>query len=693
MPVVKLPDGNLVNIPDDATQEQLLKLRDMYAPKQEASTPVQLEADGQEAPLVKQAARQLVSPEMSAKAMEIAKPIDTGLRKGLLFLPTLGHDTGKAIGKLLQQKLGIEPMQGEFADKVREIRGKVDKYLHPEESKDPTAKIAENLIASTSGALVAPGNVLLNAGAGLSGGIGAETAAKVFGDNPLSRIAGSLLGSGLHGFATQEFTNRGALAREMLDDVKPEDLSTAMLKQREAAKAGIPIDLSQAMDSPSNIDVYRNTLANTAQGKNVAKILRDQPAQVNMAAEDFMHRLPGDLVTKHQSANAFQDNMTDIIGGLYKQNSQNWRTTHDAAAKVFGTDIPEASLKQAYDQIITEAKKYSSKDELHQKLVELAERLKDNGRWITDGRKLNDTLRDMKDSFSMQTIGNRGVSTNTGKYISKVINDLKASVGQGFEPMRQADKVYADYKQTIIDPMKKSVIGRFATRQGAMPDREAALTQLTRLFREGTTPGTPSDILKVADEFNKLGRGQDFVDAVKSHFAEQISQAGRRETNRINEDLPKNLTKLFGSPSDSNPITQGTKEQLIGVARVMNIPDEKHYAEGFRRLMDIVSRTANRPSNVSGTSSHAIEQAAEGSLFKRLGQFSFLTPIRQPALAWSTLLKKDSLGTIDKMITDPDQVANLILLGKQPEMNPTAQKAITAVLTAGINSQGGQGKE
>ena len=156
MPVVKLPDGNLVNIPDDATQEQLLKLRDMYAPKQEMSTPVQLEGDGQEAPLIKQAARQLVSPEMSAKAMEIVKPIDTGLRKGLLFLPTLGHDTGKTIGKLLQQKLGIEPMQGEFADKVREIRGKVDKYLHPEESKDPTAKIAENLTASiVTGKLIA----------------------------------------------------------------------------------------------------------------------------------------------------------------------------------------------------------------------------------------------------------------------------------------------------------------------------------------------------------------------------------------------------------------------------------------------------------------------------------------------------------------------------------------------------------
>ena len=197
--------------------------------------------------------------------------------------------------------------------------------------------MAENLIASVSGALFAPGKAALNAGAGLSGGVGAEVAAKVFGDNPLTRILGSLVGSGAHGFATQEFTNRGTLAREMLSDVDNEDLVRALAKQREARDMKLPIDLSQAMDAPSNIDVYRNTLANTAQGKEVAKPLRQQPADINVAVEDFMHRLPGNLVTKHQSANAFQDNATDIIGNLYRQNTTNWPKNFNAVAQTTGT--------------------------------------------------------------------------------------------------------------------------------------------------------------------------------------------------------------------------------------------------------------------------------------------------------------------------------------------------------------------
>ena len=265
----------------------------------------------------------------------------------------------------------------------------------------------------------------MNAGAGLSGGIGAEIAAKIFPDTPLTRIIGSLIGSAGHGFATQEFTNRGALAREMLADVDNEDLAKAIAKQKEARHMKLPIDLSQAMDAPSNIDVYRNTLANTAQGKKVAAMLRQQPADINVAVEDFMHRLPGDLVTKHQSANAFQDNATKVIDKLYETNTANWPKEFNRVAQVTGTHIPESYLKQAYDQIIEKAKEYSTKDEKHQQLVALAERLKDNGQWITDGVKLHNTLRDMKASFKLQGIGNRSVNTETEKYISSTIKNLK----------------------------------------------------------------------------------------------------------------------------------------------------------------------------------------------------------------------------------------------------------------------------
>ena len=123
MPIYQMPDGSHADIPEDADPVLLKKLWDSYQSPQVGRD------------------SQSINASLEDKVMAVAKPIDTGLRKGLLFLPTLGFDTGKTIGKLLQKQLGVEPLQGEFADKAREIRDKVDRYLHPEESKDPIGKI------------------------------------------------------------------------------------------------------------------------------------------------------------------------------------------------------------------------------------------------------------------------------------------------------------------------------------------------------------------------------------------------------------------------------------------------------------------------------------------------------------------------------------------------------------------------
>ena len=109
MPIYQMPDGSHADIPEDADPVLPKKLWDSYQPPQVGRD------------------SQSINASLEDKVMAVAKPIDTGLRKGLLFLPTLGFDTGKTIGKLLQKQLGVEPLQGEFADKAREIRDKVDR--------------------------------------------------------------------------------------------------------------------------------------------------------------------------------------------------------------------------------------------------------------------------------------------------------------------------------------------------------------------------------------------------------------------------------------------------------------------------------------------------------------------------------------------------------------------------------------
>ena len=70
MPIYQMPDGSHADIPEDAGPVLLKKLWDSYQPAQVARDQPSIDAS------------------IEKQVMSVAKPIDTGLRKGLLFLPT-----------------------------------------------------------------------------------------------------------------------------------------------------------------------------------------------------------------------------------------------------------------------------------------------------------------------------------------------------------------------------------------------------------------------------------------------------------------------------------------------------------------------------------------------------------------------------------------------------------------------------
>ena len=81
--------------------------------------------------------------------------------------------------------------------------------------------------------------------------------------------------------------------------------------------------------------------------------------------------------------------------------------------------------------------------------------------------------------------------------------------------------------------------------------------------------------------------------------------------------------------------------------------------------------------------------ASEG-VFKRLGQVSVMTPIRQPALKWASFLEADALSTMDKLLTTPEGVATLVKLGKQPPYSHAAVSTMATFLGTNAATQGGE---
>lgn len=681
MAIVKLPDGKLVDIPDNADPAMLQKLRDHYAkPTVDNSAPIEL--PGMQEP----STMDRLSAAHNKALPEMANAADVGLRKGLLGLGNLGLQTGKKIGEMAKPYLPQVP-EGKFKDAVVGARDAVYNYMNPKDPETNTGKVMANLIASGSGGVVAPGNMGANAAMGLSGGAGAEVAAKVFGDNPVTRVLGSITGSGLHAGATKEYLNRATLAREMMSDVKNDDLATAIQNQRDDFANGIKTNLGQAMPVPSNIDTYADALAGSSQGKNITGMLRDQPSQVTIAMENQLRDLPGDLLGPHTIANRTQKAATEVIKVADSVPTKIWADTFDEAAKTASKEIPEDTIKSVVKDLLDKrdiyaqaTSEYKTLNKLISRFAETNAKTKQN-EFITDASKLHRTLNDFKSSLSKENLANKGLSTSVDKFIGRTIQEVKAKFGEASVPYSKANAAYAEAKKGV-NALKETEMGRLASRRGAIDGVAANVTPIHNLFSKGTMPGAPSEILHAADKFVEVGKGKDFVDAGKSYFAELISKAGISRNDRINDDIAENLTKVFGAPQRVNHISEGTKDILIGMARGQGIKEDKAYAEGFRRLMSTVARAAKRPGTVAGTNRAEILEKAEKSLGKSIGQVSIITPFRQPALRYAMFLKDDSLAAMDRMLTDPDQVANLILLGKQPVMNQTAQKAIMAVLSA-----------
>jgi Tfp pilus assembly protein PilV len=246
--------------------------------------------------------------------------------------------------------------------------------------------------------------------------------------------------------------------------------------------------------------------------------------------------------------------------------------------------------------------------------------------------------------------------------------------------LTSANKAYEDYISQVVEPMKDSVIGRLAGRKGSVDGVEAATTKLFKVFNKGTLPGSNvSEILTLERTFRQAGRPEEYQNAVKTWMVDKLDSVIRSsKDNRAPDNMASQLKVLFGNPREATSTTKGLEDMLVGLARSQGVEDQAAYLKGFRQFMEYTTEAARRPSSVTGMSAADVTETAGQAATNRLGRFSVMTPIRQPALAWSSLLQNDALKTLDELLTSSQGVETLIKLGKS---QPYSQAAITAMAT------------
>lgn len=705
MPAVTMPDGSVVDLPDNPSPE-LKKAVQAKIELQELTK--QREGLAMAAEAVRQAkkpGKYLLgpsSPELSALDKEIAtrksavvkaKADSGGLVDKAKYYAELG---GSALGRGLASIPAGMVTAGALMDPFNNVEDPYKIYegmtnfgLRPSTTGE---RYATSALEGVGGAAVGPGGLVApvrSAAIGASAGVGAEAGGQLLPGTPLGRILGGLLGGGAASLASGAKTTRKELVREATRDAAPADMLAAKQLMTDAQQQGVSLNLSQAMAKGSNLDEMVNALAQSRHGQNTARTLRNQPVDVAMGVEREAAALPGVARQPQVAANNVQEAADSAVREAIGKASQAWQK-----AAPQGSSVPPAAIQALDKKLAALAEQYpntSGADLIQEARAALLNPKKAAGtaaskilgpdgrplveatpetRYLTDAMQLRSALEDSLSTFGSRKLNTPGLDATNLRRAQEVREAFKAVLEQHAPKLSQANAAYSQVMSDVVAPMKQSVVGRVAGRTGFDAEREAVTSRVFGVLDKGTTPGaSTSEILTLEKALRNQPNGKEaFQDAVKTWMSNKISEATARQGGRPSEHTAANLEKVF---MGNDVKSQGFKDMLVALARSQGMADSA-LLPGMQNMLRITSAAARRPGTVAGVTAQGLEEASRSRLFGGVGNFSAIQPVRQPFKYIDDALNADAYSFLDKLLTTPEGVDTLIKLGKQPVMSTAA---------------------
>lgn len=317
MPLVSLPDGNTLDVPDDATPEQLAQVKTKLA-----ST---YGAPQKPAGWLESTARDALTG-FGQGAATIAR----GAQTAAGALPFINDQEGFGKGGTASnpQNNPLARMLGSAAESAEGLYKDVG-------SKSTNPPMVQGAVRGAAGALTQGPGTVVDLAAGAGSGAAGEAMEKYAPNNPLAKTGAEVLGGIIAGtgagMATRLRPQSAAMAREALEGITDADLRAASAYMREANQAGMAIDLAQALvatrGDAGNLESIRNALAHRSQGNRVQEVLRGQPESMKLRADMELSQLPGTDWSAAQNASNLQKTATEAISLAKAERSTLWVDT------------------------------------------------------------------------------------------------------------------------------------------------------------------------------------------------------------------------------------------------------------------------------------------------------------------------------------------------------------------------------
>jgi hypothetical protein len=298
---------------------------------------------------------------------------------------------------------------------------------------------------------------------------------------------------------------------------------------------------------------------------------------------------------------------------------------------------------------------------------------------ITDPKKLNEILTSEANKLKSIDLASSGVDAGTAKWIGSQIQGLRDKFGESFAPIREANKQYARVTKEVIDPLKQSGVGQFATPRGFKPDVAASQAKLVALFNKGEDPmAKGSNIRTLAAELKKVDP-EAFPDAFKTYLSGKLGESFAPTIGGAQLASPDAAEKVFSALFSNRNQWNGLRQGASAAAESFDLPPAQ-VVKGLESFAQITKALRSRPATVGGLQREEVFQLSGKSYgADALRVFGFL-PFEQVARRIEDATMAKTLQQFDKILTTPEGAAKLAELGKVP---PMSGKALAIFSTIG----------
>lgn len=558
MPIVKMPDGTMVEMPDNPSPEQIAKLKTVIG--------------------------QSYQKEATNTALDIGKSAGSGVVRGVESLGKLLTGVVEAYGKAAapQTKADLSVTQPE-AEKAAAVNAPVTQptevlgNLAESAGANYTPQTAPGRYAKSVGEQVpafafGSASVPLKALGATGAGVGAEAGNQAMGgDSNLGKFMGGLAGGLAAPAIAFKAQNAKEILAEALQGLSKKDFENAKGVAKTLSDANLPYLASQTFQTPTTLpSIMARVAENPSQGPRLLRFLEGVPDATEAAIATKLAKL-----APVGGGAAARDVAQETAEARLKQLGQQASAEYTKNMPQ-GFNYDKQQIKALYDDLLDLSYTMGETSQAGQYIARKAAALKypDTGEFVRDSNAINQLYKELGAGFP-----------DIGKLSSVEAARVKDIFKAATPEFDEARKAFSTFKDEVVNPTKKSLTGQIAT-QGGGPQvdkvtRNELITKLTFPLKDAQ----PAEIRKLANDMRLAGNPEAF-NGLAANYVEQAMQTAFKG-------------KSINSPAKFVDSVYGTNAQKVNLtAAVEEMAKTAGYkpalvSRGFKRFFEALDSYKN----------------------------------------------------------------------------------------------------